>query len=286
MNVLGGVLLGAAMMHFWNLQATRESPQDAAAASAENRNEIIGARECASGEAVLHLRNALHAQRQLCDQLEKEVGTLQERLGAVPFGPADHSPESVALSEARAMLPTEPLEPTDSDFSSFDEEALQEVYPREAIARIRGVFEEAELAEFTRREEDLRERVQFGEEQPGLSEDLRAIWQDARRRLDPDEFAAGLYATGRANRVSLANTPNLRGTGLQPGDVLYSVDGERIFNLADLRRLLSTMDGVPLHGQAVILREGLRDQVPVGVLALISGWSEEAVSPLEYYAGE
>ena len=86
-----------------------------------------------------------------------------------------------------------------------------------------------------------------------------------RENLGDAAYARYLEAQGQPTAISvtqvMTGSPGNR-AGLQPGDQLVSYDGERIFNVGDLRNL--TMQGEP--GQDVVIeveRDGVRMQLTV-----------------------
>jgi len=93
-----------------------------------------------------------------------------------------------------------------------------------------------------------------GQASEGLSDSLRAqrfrqlsaAEQGAvRARLGEEDYDALLYAIGQENRLMVTQVPE--GTpgalaGVQPGDELLSVDGQRIFNRIELNWLEAGLD--------------------------------------------
>lgn len=62
-----------------------------------------------------------------------------------------------------------------------------------------------------------------------------------REHLNDDDFDVVLYSTGQMNRVrieSVEGRPDAYADQLQPGDVIESYDGERIFHLSQLQKLI------------------------------------------------
>ena len=102
---------------------------------------------------------------------------------------------------------------------------------------------------------------------PNVSENVRADLSDA----DYDNY---LYATRQRNRVMITNV--LQGSpsqlaGVQPGDMVYSMDGQRVFENDDLLAISSQGNA----GEAVsveVLRDGeiVELYVPRGPLGVNS----------------
>jgi predicted metalloprotease with PDZ domain len=123
---------------------------------------------------------------------------------------------------------------------------------------------------------------------PTLKEERLALRQSLLEYLGPEAYLAGLYATGRPNRLVLTNIAagtDADSQGLQRGDVLLAVDGSRIFDEEGFAAVTASLPpGSPVTLE--ILRNGhsLRYVVenPRAGLRVYA----QRVDPDNYYAAE
>ena len=126
------------------------------------------------------------------------------------------------------------------------------------------------------RMEQVEENYQRRREEYNTRELVLSSRERMRETLGDDGYDRYLYATGRANRVSVSEVLSgsaAEQTGLVSGDIILSYDGERIFSFGELRNL--SYRGDP--GEAVLVEvrreDGSREQlvIPRGPLGVRSG---------------
>jgi membrane-associated protease RseP (regulator of RpoE activity) len=154
-----------------------------------------------------------------------------------------------------------------------DEAEWMRNYSERRVARlIEGGFSEDEARRILRQESEASFRsMQLLWEAQRSGEDVnrfdRSVNPQAllRDELGDAAYARYLEAQGQPTAVRVTQVLNgspARSAGLQPGDELVSYNGERIFNVGDLRNL--TMQGEP--GEDVVIeveRDGVRMQLTV-----------------------
>lgn len=144
---------------------------------------------------------------------------------------------------------------------------------------VEGGFSEAEARQILDQESEAAfKSMQMLWEAQRSGEDVSMFARSAnpqallREELGDAAYARYLEAQGQSTAIRVTQVLNgspANNAGLQPGDELVSYNGERVFNVGDLRNL--TMQGEP--GQDVVIevdRDGLRIQltVPRGPLGL------------------
>jgi hypothetical protein len=145
----------------------------------------------------------------------------------------------------------------------FDEEALAAggLLPHE-IERLRDIFNASEM-NLIELEHQARREGWYGK--PRYWRALQEMRSGLRQEIGEEDFDLLLYATGRKNRVVvddvLRNSPGDR-AGLEPGDVVLSYEGRRIFKAPELKR--ATVQG--RRGDRVVI-DVLRDGEVVRVYA-------------------
>jgi hypothetical protein len=196
----------------------------------------------ASVEELAELREALVEERQRRGQLETQVAWLRAQIDALHAGSGGASDVIEEPQEPEAQPPSDPSSPRGMPVGHprgklwFDDEALLASGVADwEVERLREAFEESELAAL-----ELHHRAQ----REGWSgtgryrQELAALRDEQRGELGEEGYDRMLYATGRRNRVEISDL--LRGSpgeeaGFQPGDVVLSYGGRRIFDPRELK---------------------------------------------------
>lgn len=186
------------------------------------------------------LRAELDAQRQLNDELSGEVSWLRQQLDLLAdFEPAAPAPEEDSEGDEAAQADANAAEPQEKVW--FDDQALlANGLPPDEVERLREVFESSEMAML---ELDHQARREGWARTPRYRQERRALQIGLRTEIGDEAFDLMLFATGRPNRVLIANvlrdSPGER-AGLQPGDVILSYGERRIFHPNELRSATTT----------------------------------------------
>ena len=162
----------------------------------------------------------------------------------------------------------------------WDEVERMRDYAEQRVRRlVEGGFSEDEARQILEQESEAAfKSMQMLWEAQRSGEDVRMFARSAnpqallREELGDAAYARYLEAQGQSTSIRVTQVLNgspANNAGLRPGDELVSYNGERIFNIGDLRDL--TMQGEP--GQDVVIevdRDGLRIQltVPQGPLGI------------------
>lgn len=123
---------------------------------------------------------------------------------------------------------------------------------------------------------------------PTLDEQRLTLRHSLQDYLGPEAYLAGLYATGRPNRLVVTRVT--AGTdaalqGLQRGDVLLSVDGYRLFDKVDFAAMTGSLTpGSPV--QLEILRDGQSLRLLVDDPGASIQVFAQRVDPDNYYAAK
>ncbi len=242
----------------------------ALACGSGTRDEAPGAQAAPEVEAdlaaarleVAMLREALAEERGERQALEIEVERLREEVDELAWSDEQEGPADEGSGEHGGGKGKER--------PWFDADSLLEhgVQPAE-VDRLREAFDESELA-LLELENQARREGWF--RKPRYREDLRDMRQALRAELGDDRFDRLLYATGRQNRVVVADL--LQGSaaqrgGLQTGDEILSYADQRVFRGMELKQ--ATTEGTP--GERVsleVMRDGSRVRlwVPRGPLGI------------------
>jgi len=219
---VGGVALLAAA--FW-LGRTTSAPEVAP--------EII-APGLGDAAARASLEAALDAERERGQELAAQLAWLQSQLarfGEEAASPAPEAPPATGSAEAEAGTPER-----DAQAPWFDgRELLDHGLPESEVARLRQIFDEQEMRRIELRHQAEREgwlnKRRYWDEMVKFQLGLRA-------EIGDENYDLMLYATGKKNRVVmgeiLPGSP-AEGQGFEPGDVVVSYDGRRIFHGGGLR---------------------------------------------------
>jgi hypothetical protein len=231
-----------------------DSPTSATSPGAELRGELAA------------LRADLEAERRARRALAEEVAALRGDLlrATAPPARAPAPPPAAPPPEADPE-PTHPAsgaearaDAADEANTRFDPDALRAAGVADfEIDELRERWEQYELAKLEI--DDLALRGGWSG-RPRHRRQLRALDAGLRTNLGEDGYDAFLYATGRENRLvveKLLSASKATASGLQPGDVVWSYDGARIFHAHELARIAAA--GQP--GEYVrmqVLRDGRR----------------------------
>jgi hypothetical protein len=232
---------------------------------------------------VATLRQALAEERDERQALEAEVERLREQLDELAYAEPSPRGEAAARSGERGAgsaaggegaSGAEAVGPgggsDGGDRPWFDADALLRhgVSPAE-VERLRDVFSESEFA-LLQLEDQARREGWF--DQPRYRESLRDLRLALRAELGDDRFDRLLFATGRENRVIVADllddSPAQR-SGLQAGDEILSYGDRRVFRAMELKH--ATTEGTAGERVEVeVLRDGARVRlwVPRGPLGI------------------
>jgi hypothetical protein len=253
--IAGGMVAGAAVTALALWLATPPSPR-------------MEARASSSDAAIEELRLALAREVQAREQIALEVSALRAQLD--PAGASAPRASATAAAAAAAPAPTPARDPA-VPRPVFDLAALVSagISPGEA-QDVRAHWESVEMEKIRLTDRATREgwvgSAKFNEERSALDQGLRT-------QLGESDFDRYLYATGKSNRARvtdvLARSP-ADDAGFQPGDMILSYDGKRVFGIEELRdRATHTRAGsfVPIEvdrgGETVTLR------VPGGPLGMM-----------------
>jgi hypothetical protein len=181
--------------------------------------------------------------------------------------------DALEREEAEPARPAADAEPEESGSEPdrfLDEPWLRERgFPESEIARLRERWDQAELDRLYLI--DLAKREGWHGTQR-FRDRNREIHEQLREELCDDGYDALLYATGKGNRVVvadvLADSPAAR-AGLEPGDAIRSYADRRLFTLHGL--VLATAGGEPGRPTEVRIERGggeIRVFVPRGPLGV------------------
>jgi len=275
-----GLLAGIALASWFGRGPMPTLDADADRSDASFATAVTSDHEIAARLTELERRLAAEAERRVA--LEATVADLTERLG--PNG----------------MLPLMADATSSPQAGSVPGEAPD---PRRIFAARRAMIEQRNSPEFRRdrlveagftadeaqalldRESQMRlelmnasyeARREGGQVDPQVDRQRqRELETQLRSELGEDKYERYLEATGQPTRVSIAEVlSNSAGeiAGLQPGDEIVGYDGQRVFNLFDLRA--QTISGAP--GETVpldIVRDGQPMQLYIqrGPLGITGG---------------
>lgn len=269
--VTGGVLAAVAVWVLHGEEGANGAPEIAL------RDAPVASSELAS------LRAELEAERERNLQLAAEVKWLQAQVDILTGREAETEPESDAGVAATPGAETEAATgergaEADILFGSaakgaagengggvqglwFHEDELLAagLLPHE-VERLRDVFNTSEMRIIDLEHQARREGWY---RKPRYWENLQRMRHELRQGIGEEDYDLLLYATGRSNRVVidgiLRDSPGER-AGLQPGDVVLSYEGRRIFKTPELKH--ATVQGQVGDRVAIdVLRDGERVRV-------------------------
>ena len=220
MAIVAGLALLAAWVWLWSWSG--DAPPAAPAADQDAEIEA--------------LRDALEAERERSHELAAQVEWLRLQLEEFARSEAPQrsggdtaQPEAERETAAAAQKPDKKL--------WFDVGLLlADGVPSHEVERLREIFDASEMEIIDLRHRATRENwLRTGRYMRELH-DLRA---GLREEIGDESFDLLLYATGRKNRVLIAEvlggSPGER-AGFQPGDIVMSYDGKRLFKTVGLQR--------------------------------------------------
>lgn len=277
LGLLAGLLLWGGGQDEGALEngAPRAERPQSVVASTRSGEVYDGSVEAALSRVREEWAAELARERARAAALAEEVRLLRARLPLV----GEEGADEVATVEDSDDEP--PADPGDGDLPVarrkggwLDEEALLEAgfHPSELEA-LRARFEEIELERLYLRDQATREgwvgKPRFRRRMAVLGQ----RYGELRDEYGDDGYDWILYASGRTNRVVtglvMGDSPAAH-AGLEPGDVIYSYAGTRIFSPRALQDATKS-SGMPGDTVAVdVLREGVerRFYVPVGPLGV------------------
>lgn len=198
-------------------------------------------RPAPSMEGLEALRAELAEEIQAREQLEEEMLSLRAEVAALRAREAEApTPERDADADAPATRPSPHALESQPWFN--DRGLLAAGLDAAEVERLRDVFEETEMQRLYLRDRASREgwlgTRRYREELRELEGRFRAV-EEERGGAAYDWL---LYAVGRPNRVTIRDVIErgpAREAGIEPGDALLRYDGERVFNVTELRRAIS-----------------------------------------------
>lgn len=209
-------------------------------------------------------RSAEHERR--LDALTTQLEALAERLETETTG-NDREQAVASMARPNGRAAPEP-----------DPPALDPSLPPQVARLVAGGFDPDRAEWIVRRQSELEmEALERRYQASRSGEPLTAEWFTSREaalreELGDEDYERYRQATGRPTRVRidqvLAGSP-AEEVGIVPGDEILSYDGERVFDMMDLRRL--TLAGEPGRSVTLRLRRGDDDRVvslprgPIGV---------------------
>jgi hypothetical protein len=182
------------------------------------------------------LRAALEAERERSHELAAQVQWLRLQLEELARSETpERSTGDAPPSQVEPELEEEPGKP-DGELWFDSSLLLAGGVPSDEVERLREIFDASEMAVIDLRHQAMREGwLRSGR----YMKELRDLRAGLREEIGDERFDLLLYATGRNNRVLitdvLGDSPGER-AGFQPGDVVLSYDGTRIFKTTGLQR--------------------------------------------------
>ena len=205
-----------------------EAPAVAAAPTGESERVPT-----ADGSELAALRSALERERNARLALTRQIDDLSQ---AIEEGQPLASRPASGAANRTAPEPRNAVDPESELAESwFSEQALRDQDMSEnEIQRLRQRFDEVELEKLYARDRAAREG--WADSSRHYRE-MRDIQTQFREELGERDYDAVLYASGRNNRVrvqDLLHGSAAANSGVQPGDVIVSYAGERIFDPSTL----------------------------------------------------
>ena len=237
------IVAGLTLVAVWVWVSSRSGDAPPAAPAADRGAEI---------EA---LRNALEAESERSRELATQVEWLRLQLEELARSEAAQPGQGdTAQPDAERETAAGPQKPDEKLW--FDVGLLlANGVPSHEVERLREIFDASEMEIIDLRHQAMRDGWLRSGRYMREMHDLRT---GLRKEIGDESFDLLLYATGRNNRVLIADvlgdSPGER-AGFQPGDVVLSYDGRRIFKTTGLQR--ATTQGRLGDSVAVeVLRDG------------------------------
>jgi hypothetical protein len=190
---------------------------------------------------LLVLRSELRQEIEARERLEREVSMLQARIDMLDTQTGELEHVTTPADEEDGAISAGGPRPAHRP--AFDERALLDasIDPSEA-ERLRALWESVQMERIYLRDQAEREgwagTARYRRE-------LRALDASIREELSPSDYDRYLYATGKKNRARVVDVIGQSAgahAGFSVGDRILSYDGERIFNVDELRKLSSSGD--------------------------------------------
>lgn len=168
--------------------------------------------------------------------LRDEIKTLSDRVAQLE-GQAANTVTAADASQSQPEANGTPSIPTVASLTALGEDA--------------GIAEQVlgRLDELALQRLNLRHQARLdGADRASIGAALRALpneRQALREEFGDASYDRYLYASGRPNRLAVRNVLQdsaAQGAGLQPGDVIQSIDGSSVFTLGDLQRIVREPD--------------------------------------------
>jgi hypothetical protein len=217
------IVAGLALLAAWAWAWSRSG--DAPAAPAADHDAGVEA-----------LRTAFEAERERSRELAAQVEWLRFQLEELAHREASQRNGGDAAEQEAERETAAGPEKAEEQLWFDSRLLLANGVPSHEVERLREIFGASEMEIINLRHQAMREGwLRSGRYRRELH-DLRI---GLREEIGDESFDLLLYATGRKNRVVitdvLGDSPGER-AGFQPGDVVLSYDGKRIFKAAELQR--------------------------------------------------
>ncbi len=226
-----------------------------------------GPEESVAPDALDPLRNeiaaldvALAAEREARRDLELEVGQLRQEVAALERFPIDAPEPATGKASGAPDPPAALFQAAKLQDAGVSDDAVQQLRERHD----QGVLDELYLHDQAAREGWLHSAR--------YRRELQSLRTELREELGERDYDRLLYAAGRKNRVitvSVLHASPAMEAGILAGDVIYSYDGLRVFDLRTLKR--ATTEGTPGSTVSVGVQRGdqhLRLFLPRGPLGI------------------
>lgn len=252
----------------------------------EHRNDTLEVIRLA--KASMLLEKKLQTLSKENADLRTEIHRLKHQLilGSKNLDPVVHENTAIWASDelqtgTTAIVPGS----TEEDFQFNTDELSDSGLDHQTLSEVQDAFykvqQEIAVLEETARLEEWPNDLTFEDRRRQLQQDLLAV-------LGPENYLAGLYASGEPNRLTVLNVnpgSHAEKHGLLPGDIILAVNHNRVFNSDDFHELAETgLSNRPVELE--VFREGyslyLHIENPMADIHLYP----ESISPQDYYAEE
>ncbi len=256
LGLLVGVVLGVVFGPDWRSAPndTRVRASSRPAPTAERApsplQRVLGAAPAGNPTDREELWAALQDEIEARERMEEEIAALGEELAELRDGRSTPDASQVTKAADRELESGRPWFDTDGLIAAG-------VDPVE-VGDLRERFEKIELARLYLRDLALREGWMGTQRYRDESRALDARFEAIREELGPEAYDRLLFAIGRRNRArvrDLLEEAPAREAGMQPGDVILSYDGRRVFSISELRRL-TTEGQARARVEVVVDRKG------------------------------
>lgn len=208
-------------------------------------------------------------------QLEASLARIEARLdalGAVGPHPGSAAPSISAPSAGDAFAGQQVGSDAYPDRGSERERLMMAGSSGQGADAVIRRLEGVEMARLSLRDRAAREGWLDTDRYRGELDALPSTSQVLRQELGDVGYDDYLYAANQANRLMVASVMQdspARLAGVEPGDVIYSVDGQRVFEVDDLLEVASTGGaGEMVSLQVVRGTEVVELHMPLGPLGV------------------